>query len=445
MALGPQDWLELAVAAFLVVANGFFVAAEFAIVKIRPTQVEALERAGDRRARIARNVLDNLDAYLGAIQLGITAASLGLGWIGEPALAEIIEPLLTAAGIDSPTVLHSLAFVLAFSIITFAHVVVGELAPKSLAIRHPVDTTRRVAKPLLVFYILSYPFVKVFNGAALLLLRAVGIDPVTPTESLHSEEELESLVSAMSEGRMDTNVTLEVLSNVFWLRRRSARQVMTHRTKVVALDVDDPFEANVRKARESGFVRFPVVEGGLDNVQGVIHLKYLAFRDRAASSRELLSVARPPVVVPETTTLDTALRTLLDAKAKMAIVADEHGGTEGIITMEDILEELVGEIEDAFDQEAPTHMTLPNGRLLVRGDAPLHDLEDVLGLESDEPDVSTVGGLVVARLGYVPRRGEEVLIGGWRLTAVDVTRRRVRELVAERVTFPEADEDADIE
>jgi CBS domain containing-hemolysin-like protein len=430
VALTGLDVAQLALAAFLVFLNGFFVAAEFAMVKIRPTQVQAMRRQGDPRAGVAQSLLDNLDAYLSVCQLGITVASLGLGWVGEPALAELIEPVLTAAGVTSPTVLHSIAFAIAFGIITFLHVVVGELAPKSLAIRYPVQVTRSSGWGMVVFYYLSWPFMKILNGAALLLLRAIGVPPSTATEMAHTEDEIEHLIRQVGEGQMSSSLARDVLNNVFWLRRLSTRQIMTHRTQVVALDVADSLQENLDRARASGHARFPVIEGSLDNVLGTVHLKDIAFLDEDEDAGVLRDLAHPPVVVPETMTLDEALIQLLEANQKMAIVADEHGGTEGIVTTEDLLEELVGEIEDTFDEEPADFVRLSGNRVLVRGDTPLHDLDDVLGLSSEDPDVATVGGLIVKEVGEVPEQGATVEIGGWRLAIVDRTERQVREVVA---------------
>ncbi len=439
MALTPQDYVELGLAAFLVFLNGFFVAAEFAMVKIRPTQVEAMRERGDPRAGVAQLMVDNLDAYLSVCQLGITVASLGLGWIGEPALAELIEIPLAEFGVTSPAVIHSIAFAIAFGTITFLHVVVGELAPKTMAIRYPVQVTRSTSFGMVFFYYLSWPFMKVLNGAALLLLRMIGIPEVSATEMAHTEEEIESLISRVDPGQVSSRLAREVLSNVFWLRRLTVRQIMTHRTQVIALDLEDPLQDSLAMAKDSGHSRFPVVRDGIDNVVGIVHLKDLWHLDDEIEPEVLLNLAHPAVIVPETATLETALLALLDARSKMAIVADEHGGTEGIVTTEDLLEELVGEIEDTFDEEARDLVRLPAGRVLVRGDAALHDVEHVLGLESDDPDVSTVGGLVVKELGHVPERGESVIIGPWRLTVMARSERRVRELICERVETEDGD------
>lgn len=427
------DVFYLTLAVVLVLLNGFFVASEFAIVKIRSTQVQSLKQAGDRTAHVAEKILENLDAYLGVTQLGITAASLGLGWVGEPAVAHLIEPVLVAGGIESERALHSVAFVIAFSIITFAHVVVGELMPKSMAIRNPVGTTKRVARPMVVFYYASWPFMKLFNGAALLFLRLLGVRTDRATEAAHTEEELEHVVTRMAEGELSSTLAQDVLSNVFGLRRLTVRQIMTHRTQMVVLDLEDPLDESIERARDSGFARFPVVQGDIDRVAGIVHLKHIAFLDpRTDEPARLLEFAHPPVVLPETTSLDQAVVTLLEANAKMAIVADEHGGTEGLVTTEDLLEELVGEIEDAFDEEPRDHVPLAGHRYLIRGDAPLHDVDDLLGLAHPDPDVTTVGGLIMDTLGRVPEPGEHVTVGPWRLTAVDTTERRVREVMAER-------------
>jgi CBS domain containing-hemolysin-like protein len=401
--------------------------------------------AGEGRARVPvplelGHALDHLDGYLGATQLGITFASLGLGWVGEPAVAELIEPLLTFAGITNTTVLHSTAFAIAFSIITFLHVVVGELAPKSLAIRHPLRTTSQVSRGMWAFYWLSWPVMKFFNGSALLLLRLVGVDPEAATTSIHSEKELEEILDHLGEGQVSSKLTRNVLSNVFFLRRLTAREIMTHRTQVVALDVEDTLAENLDRARASGHARFPVVRGDLDDVVGVVHLKDIAFLAEDEDADVLRSLAHPPVVVPETARLDQALVSLLDANEKMAIVADEHGGTEGVVTTEDLLEELVGEIEDTFDEEPADYVRLPGERVLLRGDAPLHDVEHLLGLTSEDPDVATVGGLIVKVEGRVPARGESVEIGGWRFLVMDRTERRVREVIATEIDADEDDE-----
>jgi CBS domain containing-hemolysin-like protein len=401
-----------------------------------------MRREGDPRAGVAQSILDNLDAYLGVTQLGITAASLGLGWVGEPAIARLLEPVLAAGGVTNPTVLHSTAFVIAFSIITFLHVVVGELAPKSLAIRHTVGTTRHVSRPMKVFYYLSWPAMKLFNGSALFLLRLLGVDPDEATTSLHSEQEIEHIITRLGESQMSSSLARDVLSNVFFLRRLTVREIMTHRTQVVALDVEDPLSANLELAQASGYARFPVVRGDLDEVVGIVHLKDIAFLGEDEDADVLRSLAHPPTVVPETATLDQALVSLLEANEKMAIVADEHGGTEGLVTTEDLLEELVGEIEDTFDEEPADYVRLPGDRVLLRGDAPLHDVEHLLGLTSEDPDVATVGGLIVKVAGEVPARGESVAIEGWRFTIMDRTERRVREVIATEET-PDEPTDAE--
>ncbi len=445
MALLGLDLVYLLLAVLLVLLNGFFVASEFALVKIRSTQVDALKQAGDRTWVVAEKILENLDAYLGVTQLGITAASLGLGWVGEPAVAHLIEPVLLAGGIESETVVRSISFIVAFSIITYAHVVVGELMPKSMSIRHPVGTTKRIARPMVAFYYISWPFMKLFNGSALLFLRLLGVRTDRATEAAHTVEEIEQLVSRMEESQVASPLARDVLSNVFWLRRLTTREIMTHRTQMVALNLEDSLEENIERARESGFARFPVIRGDIDSVAGIVHLKDIAFLEPGQDASVLLDLAHPPVVLPETATLDQAVATLLDANAKMAIVADEHGGTEGLVTTEDLLEELVGEIEDAFDEQTRDHVRLPGDRILVRGDAPLHDVDDVLGLSHPDPDVTTVAGVMMERLGRVPETGERVRVGEWELTAVSATDRRVREVVAEPMEDeepPEEDEQA---
>jgi CBS domain containing-hemolysin-like protein len=418
-------WKIIAVL-FLVLLNGFFVAAEFALVKVRDTQIEPLVLKGQRRAKVARGILRNLDAALSATQLGITLASLGLGWIGEPVFVALLEPLMKAFQIESPQLQHSIAFAVGFSIITFLHIVAGELAPKSLAIRKPLATSLWVATPLMWFYKISFPFIWLLNHAANWLLRQFGIEPISEMELVHSEEELRLILGASQKKTGGSALSREIVLNALDLRQRIVREVMRPRQETVVLDTDATIAECLDVAEKTRFSRFPLAESGdLDKTLGVVHIKDLfAMRLKARSGFDLLPVARKLIYVPETARLEKLLQLFLDRKHHLAIVVDEYGGTMGMVTLENILEELVGQIQDEFDQEKPLLTRLSEEAWEVDGALPLHDLEEVVGEPLREEGVTTVSGWVTQRLGGFPKTGDLLNVGNFevRVEAMEGTR-----------------------
>jgi CBS domain containing-hemolysin-like protein len=409
-----QALLILAAFAF-VLLNSFFVAAEFAIVKVRATRIEELIRQGRRRARAAQRLVSSLDEYLSATQLGITLASLALGWIGEPAFAKLFAPLFVSTGLLEPIFAHTLAFAVAFLLITFLHIVLGELAPKSLAIQLPEPTVMAVASPLIFFYRISYPFIWALNGTANVFLRLIGIRPVSERESAHSEEELRLILAHSSQKGVLEEEERRMLERVFDFGDRSVRQVMVPAGEVNYLDVRDPLEENLRAALSHGHTRYPLCDGGLDHVIGIIHVKDLFWRHRElAPDFDLKSIARPVQFVPESKLLKSLLTELRRARTHLAVVVDEFGSTVGVVTLEDILEELVGEIQDEFDGEAPPPMIQPKGEKvwLVNGRTLLEELEDEFGIRLDDEENDTIAGHVMMILGRTARVGDEVTVGG---------------------------------
>jgi CBS domain containing-hemolysin-like protein len=435
--------LKLLLVAVLVLLNGFFVAAEFALVKIRDTQLHPLIGKGQRRAKVARRLIKNLDASLSATQLGITLASLGLGWVGEPVFAALLEPVMKWLQIESPQAQHSLAFVVGFSAITFLHIVVGELAPKSLAIQKPLPSSLWVALPLLWFYKLSYPFIWLLNGASLWLLRRLGIEPVSEAEMMHTEEELRLLFATAHKHHAGSAIGRELVLNALDLRRRVAREVMRPRKEIVALDTEASIVECLDVAEKTRFSRFPLCEGGdLDKTLGVVHLKDLfAMRLKVRRGAELLPVARRLIYVPETARLEKLLQLFLERKLHFAIVVDEYGGTVGMVTLENILEELVGQIQDEFDQEKPLLVRAGEQTWEVLGTLPLHDLAQLLGEPLEEEGVTTTSGWVTHRLGGFPAAGNVLNLGPWELRVEEmdgprVARLRVTRLAATEVAGP---------
>jgi CBS domain containing-hemolysin-like protein len=406
----------------LVALNGFFVAAEFALVKVRPTQLEPLVDEGNHRAKLARHMLRHLDAYLSATQLGITLASLALGWIGEPAFAWIIHPLLTPFVGNNPPLLHSISVTMSFVVITILHIVLGEQAPKTIAIRKAESTSLLVAFPLYFFYKITYPVIWLLNQASNRLLKLIGISPATEGELLHDEEELRLLLSSSKDSQLSTQKR-ELLDNIFELSHRMARQIMLPRQDVVYLSTERPLAENLRLARRSGHTRFPLCEGDLDHVIGLIHIKDIFHRERPLTA--LTEVAREIAFVPETLELDRLLKRMRTERFHLAAVIDEYGGVSGIVTLEDVIEEIVGSIQDEFDVERPELVEKGDGIYEVAGGMLVQDLEEALGVELSERDEDTIGGVVLSELGRNPAVGDRVELGPVTIEVLEVQLNRV--------------------
>lgn len=427
--ISPGWGLFLAV--LLVFLNGFFVAAEFALVKVRPTQIEPHAATGSRRAGVAKHMIRHLDAYLSATQLGITLASLALGWIGEPAFAWIIEPLVSAFAPDNPAILHSASLTVSFLVITILHIVLGELAPKSIAIRKSERTTLIVALPLFLFYKITYPAIWLLNHTANFLLKLVGIAPVSESEIAHDEEELRLLLGSSNASHLSLQKR-ELLDNIFELSHRVARQIMLPRQDVVYLSTTRPLAENLRIARRSGHTRFPLCEGDLDHVIGVIHIKDIFRRERPLAS--LQEVAREIAFVPETLELDRLLKRMRTERFHLAAVIDEYGGVSGVVTLEDVIEEIVGQISDEFDVDKPELDKVGDGVYEVSGGMLIEDLEDELDLELSDRDEDTVGGVVLSELGRNPAVGDKVELGPLAIEVLEVHLNRVNKV---RLTVPQ--------
>ena len=429
---GGAIFLQLAVIIFLVLLNGFFVASEFAIVKVRGSQLEAAEAEGEGRAGLARHVTAHLDAYLSATQLGITLASLALGWVGEPFLAKMLQPFFFLAGVSSETLVRTSTFVLAFSLITFLHIVLGELAPKSLAIRKSVLTTLWVARPLALFYVIFKPAIWFLNGAANLILKHLfRLEPVSEHELAHSEEELRLILAESARAEEVSSLGKEILINALDMRNRVVRDITTPRGEVVFLNTEDTFEENVQRALESRHTRFPLCEGHLDNTIGLVHIKDLLRLLRGAQP-DLHTIRRELFPVPEMMPLEKLLGVFLSKHGHLALVVDEFGGTTGIVTLDNVLEELVGDIQDEFDADKPEFKRLNSEEFTVEGSLGLYELRDLAGLELESADVSTIGGYVTHLLGHLPKQGERVRIEDFEVTITQTDGRRVGQVHFQR-------------
>jgi CBS domain containing-hemolysin-like protein len=430
---------QLAAVLFLVLLNGFFVASEFAIVKVRGSQLEALEGEGNKAATFARHVTHHLDAYLSATQLGITLASLGLGWVGEPFLSRLLQPFFFKFGIADEGTIRLGSAAVAFGIITFLHIVLGELAPKSLAISKSVPTTLWVARPLGWFYVIFKPAIWFLNGSANLILRRIfKLQPVSEGELAHSEEELRVILAQSAEHEEVTQLGKELLINALDFRERVVRDITTPRGEVIFLNTEDSFEENIKVAIDSKHTRFPLCEGHLDQTVGLVHVKDL-IRIARDEKPDLLAIKRDVNVIPEMMPLEKLLPFFLQRHTHIAVVVDEFGGTTGIVTLDNVLEELVGDIQDEFDREAPELRKLSEDEFDVEGSLGLYELKDLVGLELESEDVSTIGGYVTAQIGHLPKKGEQTKIEDYLVTIVATDGRRVEKLHFKRQPGGDAD------
>lgn len=435
---------QLLLALALAALNGFFVAAEFAIVKVRATQLESLAKAGDERASIGLKIISRLDAYLSATQLGITLASLALGWVGHPVFEKLLDPVMDLIGVENENIRHTSSFIAGFSLFTYLHIVVGELAPKSLAIQYPAPTSLWVARPLDWFYKVSYFFIETLNQSALWILRKLGVEPISEAEMGHTEEELRMLISqSFRSNEKHAGVGRNILLNTFDLGRRSVKDVMAPRKDVVYLSRVDSLESWRATALRTKRSRFPLCgEGGIDDTLGLIHFKDLfeqnEFRTekaREAFKKRLIQNVRPLIYIPETSRLESLLKLFLNRKSHFALAVDEYGETAGAVTLEDILEELVGQIQDEFDQyEQPTMRRIQEGKWRVSGLCPVEVFTQFL----DRPDLlnedyQTVNGLIIHLKGGLPSKGEAMNIGRYRVTVESIRSRRVESLLVETI------------
>jgi CBS domain containing-hemolysin-like protein len=420
----PSWYLLLALA--FIIANGYFVATEFAMIKVRPTQLAELAAEGSSRARMARRITKRLDSYLSATQLGVTLASLALGWVGEPAFAEIIQPFFSRYGPFSVSIAHTISATLAFIVITTLHIIFGELGPKYIAIDKPVGTALWTSHVLRVFYLVMFPAIWFLNRTSNLVLRTLGIRPATDMEVTHSQEELRLILARSEKAGVLSEENREIIEGVFQFSKRTARQIMVPRTDVVVLSTTKSIEENLETIRTTRHTRYPLCDGTLDQTIGLIHVKDLLLAQLRGPGRPLPDLKREVLFIPENSTVDAVLSQFIESKTHMAIVLDEYGGASGIVSLENITEELFGQIQDEFDRERPEIEPLGNGRYRVRGDYLIEDLADRLKVAVGEPREETIGGYVQARIGREIAKGDRCMLGDLEIEVVDAERFRVR-------------------
>ncbi len=433
--------IKLAAALMLVAMNGFFVLAEFSIVKVRRTRLEELARQNNRTAKAALSIVHNLDSYLSAIQLGITLASLALGWLGEPAIARLITPLISKVAGHNMVLVHTVSIVIAFTIITLLHVVLGELVPKSVAIQKSEQMTLIIAWPLKIFHKLAYPMVYVFDHVAAFCLRLIGMTPGKDHEEAHTEAELRMIVNASQAGGILDDTEGQMLENVFSFSDKSAREVMVPRMDMVCLYLDESYEENMKALLASTFTRFPLCRNDKDNIIGMVHLRDMLENETRENPECVLEkLVREVLFVPETINVSNLMQLMRRRHIHLAVVIDEYGGTAGLISLEDILEEIVGDIQDEYDgMESPDIKDMGQSVYEISGQTPQGDVEKLLSIDLGDQDDETIGGYVFSLLGRKPEPGDAVSFGGYTFEVAAVDHLRIDTLKV----YPAKDEEQD--
>ena len=411
---------------FLVFANGFFVAAEFAIVKVRASQIEIKIKTGSQVAHVAKHITSHLDGYLAATQLGITISSLALGWVGEAVMTDIVATVLGWFNVElSGTLAKNLGHVLAFSIITVLHIVFGELAPKSIAIQRPVGTTLSIALPLRFFYLVFRPMIWVLNGFANMLLRLMGFQ-VNIGEAHHSSEELQYLLDQGRESGALDMVEHELIKNVFDFNERIVKNIMVPRTKISAIEMNCPGKDVIERITKEGYSRIPIYDDNIDQIIGIVHTKDIL--PILANGKELVlrNIIRKPYFIPETKKINDLMAEFQQRRIQIAVVLDEFGGTAGMVTLEDIVEELVGEIQDEYDEETPIVEKISETEYMVDASANVHDVNEFLPKELPESsDYDTISGLVSDLFDKIPDVGEHTEFHGYNFIIMKKTQQNI--------------------
>ncbi|HFK1682838.1 TPA: hemolysin family protein [Bacillus tropicus] len=393
-----MEIFNLVMVAILIAFTGFFVAAEFAIVKVRSSRIDQLVAEGKRGALAAKKVTTNLDEYLSACQLGITVTAMGLGWLGEPTIEKLLHPLFEKWNLN-PSISSVLTFGLAFMIMTYLHVVVGELAPKTMAIQKAERVTLLLAGPLMMFYKVMYPFIWVLNGSARVVTGLFGLKPASEHEVAHTEEELRLILSDSYESGEINQAEYKYVNNIFEFDNRIAKEIMVPRTEIVGFYLEDSVEEHMKVIQNERYTRYPIFGEDKDDIIGMVNVKDFFIRYMTEDQKDLSSIRsymRPIIEVMETTPIHDLLLQMQMKRIPMAVLYDEYGGTAGIVTLEDILEEIVGEIRDEYDEdEAPPIQHVNEQHIIVDGKVLISEVKDLFGLHIEEDDVDTIGGWIM--------------------------------------------------
>lgn len=423
-----MEIVNLLMVGVLIALTAFFVASEFAIVKVRSTRIDQLIAEGNRNARAAKRVISNLDEYLSACQLGITITALGLGWLGEPTVEHLLHPVFERMNLNE-SVASFLSFAIAFATITFLHVVVGELAPKTLAIQKAETITLLCSRPLIFFYKIMYPFIWALNGSARVITGLFGLKPASEHEVAHSEEELRLILSESYKSGEIKQSEYKYVNNIFEFDNRIAKEIMVPRTEIVALDKNRSIAEHFETIKQEKYTRYPVIDGDKDHIVGMVNIKEIltdCIQNPKATEKKLDDYIRPIIQVIESIPIHDLLVKMQRERVHMAILVDEYGGTAGLVTVEDILEEIVGEIQDEFDiDEVPMIRKVNEHTTIVDGKVLIEDVNDLLGTDIDDTDVDTIGGWILTEK-FDIQQGDTLSYGDYEFKVLKMEGRHVQ-------------------
>ncbi|QIB69468.1 HlyC/CorC family transporter [Aminipila butyrica] len=434
--------LNIIIIIFLVYFNAFFVATEFAMVKVRRSRIETLVREGNNKAKHTLTVVDNLNAYLSACQLGITLASLGLGWVGEPAVAKMLEPFFEWLNISGAMV-HSISFIIGFSLITAVHIVLGELVPKSLAIISAEKLALYTALPLILFYRATYPIMWAFNHTTNFILKIFGLSQANEHEEAHTDQEIKLLVEESYKHGLVDKTEMALIDNIFDFSEKTVTHVMIPRTDMECIFLEDPLEEILAYVLDKQRTRYPVCRKDKDHVVGFLHAKDLYKQELIGSSHQIDSIIRDVQFVPESMSISQLLKIFKLKKTQLAVIVDEYGGTSGLVTLEDILEEIVGDLQDEFNVEMPEIINQEDGSYIVDGKVHLEELEELLGLSLEDDNVDTLGGWIYSRLEANPKAGDEISYEGYKFVIYSCDQRRIRQVHIEALSPSQTSTDSE--
>ncbi|MCA1034086.1 hemolysin family protein [Bacillus infantis] len=423
-----MDILNLVIIAILIAFTAFFVASEFAIIRVRSSRIDQLIEEGSSSALAAKKVITNLDGYLSACQLGITVTALGIGWLGEPTVEHILRPVLTNLSIPE-SVSHILSFSIAFGFITFLHVVIGELAPKTLAIQKAEWITLAFSRPLIGFYRIMYPFIWALNGSARLITGFFGLKPASEHDLAHSEEELRIILSESYKSGEINQSEFKYVNKIFEFDNRIAKEIMVPRTEIVSLAKDDTLETFLQLVHDEKFTRYPIIDGDKDHIIGMVNIKEIItdfIKDREITSKTLEAYTRPIIRVIDTIPIHDLLVKMQKDRIHMAILMDEYGGTSGLVTVEDIIEEIVGDIRDEFDNdEVPMVRKMDEGHFIFDSKVLVSEVNDLLGLEINDEDVDTMGGWILTE-NYEAKQGDTIHFDSYDFTILEMEEHHIK-------------------
>lgn len=436
-----QSIVMLLMALFLVLLNGFFVLSEFAIVKVRRSKLEEFVKQKKSAASLALKMSDSLDTYLSATQLGITFASLALGWIGEPALAKLIESNFAGIFANNQVLLHTVSFIIAFSIVTLMHVVFGEIVPKSVAIAKAEVMVLYIARPLHLFWLVFYPLIRLFDIIARFFVRRLGINPATAHDLAHSEEELRIIVNESFKGGYIDSIESEIIKNAVNFSETVAKEIMTPRKDMICINSEKSLEENIKRMITTRYTRYPYCHGGKDNISGMIHSRDLLNNALEGKPIEMSKFVRPIIMVPENTSISTILTRMNKSRIHIALVVDEYGGTSGLITMDDILEEIIGETTDEHDLKQETIKKIDDNTYELEGMVNIEKVEELLNIAFDEDEISvTIGGRITSLIGRIPVVGEIIEDEACTYEILEISNNRIKKLICRKINSEEEKE-----